>query len=179
MAGITRGKDKVFMYELNEILVYGNNGVCKLVDIRKERFSGAPTMYYILAPVFDSRSKVYVPVNNEKLASRLRPVMLKEKLHEMMLEAKSSEITWESDDRKRGQEFHDIVSGGLSLELLTVMKTLVIHRQELSRSVRRLHSADEKTLALCEKIVGEEFAYAFGVDVDDALSHIEGEFTAA
>ncbi len=167
------------MYELNDVLVYGNNGVCKLVDIRKERFTGAPTMYYILSPLFDNRSKMYVPVNNETLAAKLRPVMVKETLHEMMLAAKNSETVWENDDRKRVQIFHEIISAGLSAEMLKVMKTLVVHKKELSNSVRHLHSADEKMLALCEKIAGEEFAYAFGVDVDDALSHITNEFIAA
>ena len=166
------------MYELNEILVYGNNGVCKLVDIRKEKFSGTPTMYYILSPVFGGQSTLYVPTENSALASKLRPVMLKETLHEMMLAAKSSEASWEKDDRVRGEKFHNIVSNGLSSELLTVLKSLVIHKNELKQTVKKLHSADERTLALCEKIVGEEFAYAFGVEVEDALSHIENELAA-
>ena len=167
------------MYELNEILVYGNNGVCRLVDIRKEIFTGSPAMYYILSPVFGGQTTLYVPIENTALSSKLRPVMLKETLHEMMLTAKSSAADWEKDDRLRSEKFHTIVSNGLSSELLTVLKSLVIHRNELKQTVKKLHNADERTLALCEKIIGEEYAYAFGVDVSDALSHIENELTAA
>ncbi|MBQ3692675.1 MAG: CarD family transcriptional regulator [Clostridia bacterium] len=167
------------MYELNEVLVYGNNGVCKVVDIRKEKFTGSPAMYYILSPVFGGQSTLYVPIENTALSSKLRPVMLKETLDEMLTEAKASEAKWENNDKARGEQFHTVVSNGLSSELLTVLKSLVIHRNELKNTVKKLHNSDERTLALCEKIVGEEYAYAFGVDVDDALSHIEGEFTAA
>ena len=38
------------MYEKNKILVYGNNGVCRLTDIRRESFTDQPEMYYILLP---------------------------------------------------------------------------------------------------------------------------------
>ena len=180
LAAALAAKERMFiMYEQGEILVYGNQGVCRLIDIRRERFTDRSAMYYILLPLFDGRSKVYVPVENSKLASKLRPVMVKETLLTMMSEAKQNSAEWEKDDRKRNQLFRDIVADGLTAELLTVMKTLILHKRELSQTVRRLHSADEKTLALCEKIAGEEFAYAFGVEVDDALSHIEQEFLTA
>ncbi len=166
------------MFELNEVLVYGNNGVCKLEDIRQESVMGTAHTYYILAPVYDDRSKFYVPVANKALTSTLRPVMMKETLHQMLMSIKNSVPTWEKDDRKRSQHFHDIVVGGMSEELLTVMKELVIHKKELQHTVKRLHASDEKVLSVCKKIVGEEFAYAFGVDVKDALDHIESEFVA-
>ena len=92
---------------------------------------------------------------------------------------KSSEAVWENNDRVRGEKFHTILANGLSSELLKVLKSLVIHKNELKQTVKKLHNSDERTLAICEKVVGEEYAYAFGVDVDDALSHIENELTAA
>lgn len=176
----THGKDKGRkMFELNDILVYGNNGVCKVSDIRKEKFSGTPTMYYILSPVFGSQSTLYVPTENSKLASKLRPVMMKETLDNMMTTAKNSEVKWESDDRTRNEKFHDIIAKGLSSELLMVIKCIVIRRNELKQKIKKLHAADERALALCEKIAGEEYAYAFGVEVEDAVSHIENELAQA
>lgn len=168
------------MFEQNDILVYGNNGVCKVSDIRKERFSGAtPTMYYILSPVFGSQSTLYVPTENSKLSSKLRPVMLKDKLEDMMNTAKNASVSWENDDRVRGEKFHNIVSNGLSCELLLVMKSIIIKRNELKKKIKKLHTADERVLAICEKIIGEEYAYAFGVEVNDALSYIEEKLTDA
>lgn len=166
------------MYELNQILVYGNSGVCRLVDIRTETFTDTPALYYILSPVFSSQSTLYVPIENPKLSSKLRPVMMKETLHEMVLTAKNSSASWESDDRIRAENFNKVVSNGMSSELLTIFKSLILHKHELKSGVKKLHNADERTLALCEKIVGEEFAYAFGVEVDDALSHIQNELVA-
>ena len=166
------------MYELNQILVYGNSGVCRLVDIRTENFTDKPALYYILSPVFSSQSTFYIPIENSKLSSMLRPVMMKETLHEMVLTAKHSNACWESNDRVRAENFNRVVSKGMSSELLTIFKSLIIHKHDLKSGVKKLHHADKRILELCEKIVGEEFAYAFGVEIDDALSHIQHELVA-
>ena len=167
------------MYEKNEILVYGNNGVCRLTDIRRESFTDQPETYYILSPVFDERSTIYVPTESRTAEKKLRPIITKDKLDTMLVSAKNSAARWENNDRKRGEYFKDITSKGLSTDLLEVMKSLTIQKDKLKNSVRKLHAADERTLAVCEKIVGEEYAYAFGVDVNDALSHIKSEFLSA
>lgn len=167
------------MFQLNDVLVYGNNGVFRLEDIRNESIMGKTMTYYILEPIFENRSRFYVPVSNETLTATLRPVMMKETLHEMMISARDSDVAWQEDDRIRDREFHDIVAGGMSCDLLRVMKAIILHKIELKNTVKKLHSADEKILAACKRIIGEEFAFAFGVEVDDALSHIESEFIAA
>lgn len=168
------------MFELNDVLVYGTNGVCKISDIRKENFSGLKSeMYYILSPVFGTQSTLYVPTGNSKLSTKLRPVMVKETLNEMMNTAKENDLPWEADDRIRGEHFHEIVSNGLSPELLLVIKCIVRRRNELKLKIKKLHAADERTLALCEKIASEEYAYAYGIDVAEAVTFIENELTAA
>ena len=167
------------MYEKNEILVYANYGVCRLTDIRRENFTDQPEMYYILSPVFDERSTIYVPTESLTAEKKLRPIMTKDALDEMLNNAVHSETQWESNDRKRGEQFKSVTAKGLSPALLEVMKSLTIKKDELKKKVKRLHVSDERTLAACEKIVGEEYAYAFGVDVNDALSHIKNEFLSA
>ena len=167
------------MYEKNEILVYGNNGVCRLTDIRRESFTDQPEMYYILSPVFDERSTIYVPTESISAVKKLRPIMSKDVLDEMLTNAKNSDTQWESNDRIRGEQFKSVTAKGLSPALLEVMKSLTIKKDELKKSVKKLHASDERTLAACEKIIGEEYAYAFGVDVNDALSHIKNDFLSA
>lgn len=177
----THGKDKgVKMFELNDVLVYGTNGVCKISDIRKENLSGIKAeTYYILSPIFGTQSTLYIPTENRKLSDKLRPVMVKEKLSEIMNTAKENDLPWETDDRVRGEKFHDIVANGLSSDLLLVIKCIVRRRNELKLKIKKLHAADERTLALCEKIASEEYAYAYGIDIAEAVTYIENELTAA
>lgn len=164
------------MFELNDVLVYGANGVCKICDIRKERFASSKAeLYYILSPIFGTQSTLYVPKENNILVKKLRPVMLKEDLHSMLDCAKSSDVNWNNDDRTRDEEFRSIVSHGLSVDLLLLIKAILIHRNELRVKIKKLHASDERVLVLSEKIAGEEFAYAYGMEVHDAVTLLENE----
>lgn len=166
------------MFELNDVLVYGTSGVCKISDIRKERFASAKAeMYYILSPIFGAQSTLYVPKANAALVGRLRPVMLKDDLSSMLSRAKLSNVKWNNDDRTRDEEFRSIVSNGLSTDLLMMIKNILLHRNELRVKIKKLHAADERVLALSEKIAGEEFAYVYGIDVSDAVTLLENELT--
>lgn len=167
------------MYELNDVLVYGTNGVCRISDIRKENFSHSKAeIYYILTPVFGSESTLYVPTENNLLVGKLRPVMIKDDLVNMLNFAKCSDVKWNDDDRVRDEEFHCIISKGLSKDLLLIIKNIISHKNELRMKIKKLHAADERALALSEKIAGEEFAYAYGINVVDAVALLENELTA-
>ncbi len=168
------------MFELNDVLVYGNNGICRIADIRKERFTATKEeMYYILSPVFGKQSKLYVPMQNIKLVEKLRPVMYKDDLTSMLSAAKQVNVKWNSDDRIRDEEFHSTVAKGLSTELLVLIKNILFHKIELKDKIKKLHASDERMLALSEKIAGEEFAYVMGMDVSEAVAFLENELTAA
>ncbi len=50
-------------YEVNDTVLYGIHGVCRIADIEEEK--GAE--YYVLRPVYDEKAKVFVPKGNERL----------------------------------------------------------------------------------------------------------------
>ena len=53
------------MYKIGDIFLYGSNGVCKITDIKSEKFARETKTYYILSPFFDSKETIFVPVDNE------------------------------------------------------------------------------------------------------------------
>lgn len=65
------------MYEVGGYVSYRSDGVCKIIDIRKENFGvvGKDTLYYVLSPVSDEKSTFFVPVDNEALVSMMRKVL--------------------------------------------------------------------------------------------------------
>ena len=54
------------MYNKNDIVLYGNQGVCKVFDIVEKEMANEVNEYYVLKPVNDVHSTVYVPTQNEK-----------------------------------------------------------------------------------------------------------------
>ena len=62
------------MYEIDDLIMYGSTGVCKVSDITKPDFAGSDEdrLYYVLEPLYQS-GVIYAPVDNEKV--HMRPVI--------------------------------------------------------------------------------------------------------
>ena len=50
------------MLSIHDAILYGNYGVCRIVDIRRENFCKQNTLYYVLTPIDDPHSIIYCPV---------------------------------------------------------------------------------------------------------------------
>ena len=65
------------MYSINDTVLYGANGVCRVSDICQKEFSGTAKDYYILRPISNEALTIFVPVNF--LQTRLREFYHKRK----------------------------------------------------------------------------------------------------
>ena len=61
----------------NNYVNYGNQGICKIEDIRPMKFSfnTYERDYYILKPVHQENSRIFVPAENQKLTTQMRPIL--------------------------------------------------------------------------------------------------------
>ena len=75
-------------FSAGDTLVYGTQGVCRIKEISTLQFGKTQTEYYILTPVADERSVVYVPTGSEKLVSKMRELISREELDELKKEVK-------------------------------------------------------------------------------------------
>ena len=64
------------MYPEGTLLVYGRNGVCKVLSVGEAPFRGADPhrLYYTLSPLYGNET-IYVPVDTRVL---LRPILTRE-----------------------------------------------------------------------------------------------------
>lgn len=63
------------MLAVGQTVVYGTQGVCTVREISMLKLGKTKGEYYVLSPVDDPGSTVYVPTANEKLMGKLRPVL--------------------------------------------------------------------------------------------------------
>lgn len=162
------------MFEINDVIAYGTTGICKIEDIRSEKlFSGEKKiMYYILKPIYSPLSTVYVPVDNDKMTVKMRYILTKNEIDDMIKQAKDKNIEWISDDQLRASLFNEIMSNGICADLLTLVKCLYDRKQQLAQTNKKFHAADERVLLAAEKSIKEEFAYVLEIDVDDVGNYI-------
>lgn len=160
------------MFQVNDMVLYGTNGVCKLVDIDVRDCGGRMVEYYILKPIYASNSTVFVPVNNEKLTSKMRYVLTKEEIDEKIRLIPESSPGWIDDERTRKERFKDIVSRADTFELIQLIKTLLEHQEAVMARGKKLHVADERMLQEAEKMICDEFSYVLGISKEEVTSYI-------
>lgn len=65
------------MFQVNDVVVYGLQGVCEIVGIDGQKVNGVIKNYFVLKPQNDKGATFYIPTWNEKAWSKMRKVMTK------------------------------------------------------------------------------------------------------
>ena len=66
--------DNIIRFNIGDAVRYGANGICVVSDKIRRKFSGVNESYFVLSPVGERGSKIYVPEANSALISRIAPV---------------------------------------------------------------------------------------------------------
>ena len=167
------------MFEVNDMVLYGTNGVCELIGIEKRDCGGKMVEYYILKPFYTSNSTVFVPVNNPKLTSKMRYVLTREEIHRMIRSIPENRPEWTEDERERKEKFKDITGRADTFELIRLIGALLEHQREVVERGKKLHIADERMLREAEKMICDEFAYVLGISQEEVADYITRELEAA
>ena len=85
------------MHNKNDIVLYGNQGVCKVFDIVKKEMANEVNEYYVLKPVNDVHSTVYVPTQNEKLTSKMKKILSVEEIYDLINDMPNEKEIWIDD----------------------------------------------------------------------------------
>ena len=161
-------------FDIGEYVSYGINGMCNIEDIRPMQLSQCveKMMYYILRPESNPKSTIFVPVNNQKLVSKMRELMTKEEINAMLVRMKDRTLEWEKDVRFRTESFHEILNNGVNQDLILMIRCLHRKRQELVQLGKKLPARDSNTLKTAERLVEEEFAHVLHIKCEEVSDYI-------
>lgn len=160
------------MFQINDLITYGTQGVCRIVDVCEREFAKQKNTYYVLRPVYEERSTIYVPVEKEALTAKMRRVLTAEEIHKLISSMPQETAAWVDDEPLRREEYRRILASGDRVELIRVIKALYLHRQRQKENGRKLHLTDENFLKEAEKLLYDEFALVLGIDRSEVLPYI-------
>ncbi len=163
------------MFKVNDKVNYSTTGVCEITEIAAREFGGEKREFYILRPVFDSAATVMVPTDNEILTSRMRPLLSKAQIEQVVSLVCELEPLWYNDDRERYENYKKCLLSNDRKVLLSLIKALYIHQKSQVEKGRKLKNSDERTLREAEKILFSEIAFIMGGDPHEALKSVKGE----
>ncbi len=149
-------------FAVGDAVVYGGSGVCKIDDITDiSFFHERPSKHYILTPLFVNQpSTVYVPFNNEKLVSKMKPVITKDEAYELIHRVKTNDFAWIEDRNERKVKFIDCLSNGTHAEIIDMIGVIINRREELLNEGKTLNMQDERILNDAERRMTAELAVA-------------------
>ncbi len=161
------------MYSVNEKIHYGGSGVCVIQEIATMRFGRTREQYYVLKPVYQNSSVIYVPVQNEQLTARMRPVLSKDEVDRLIESIDEISTAWEEDPQLRKANFDALLRSSECRNLIVLIKTLNAHRERRKASGKALHVSDETFLREAQRLLYDEFAGALGIQPDQVRAYIQ------
>lgn len=165
-------KGSYFLFNIGEIFVYGASGVCRVDDICVRDCGTGKREYYVLQPVYDARSTVYIPTDSEKLSSHMRSLLSEKEVYDIIDTMPTDGFAWIQNDKERSETFRDIVENGTRTDLVNLISTLHHRRTELAARGKKLRSSDEAIMQRAERLLYGEFAWVLKIDPSEVVNFI-------
>ena len=160
------------MYQINDMILYGTEGVCKIDSIVTKELAGETQEYYVLKPVYSENSTIYVPVHNKNLTKKMHQVLSTQEIYQLIENISDEQPDWIENENERKEKFKEIMSSGKRSWMLQMIKSLYHHQQEQQAKGKHLRSSDEYFFSEAERILYDEFALVLNIKQEQVLPFI-------
>ena len=163
-------RSELQMYQVDQLIMYGSTGVCKIKEITKQDFGG-DKLYYVLEPLYQS-GVIYAPVDNEKVF--MRPVISENEAKDLIdsIPQIHTEIYKNSSMQQLTKHYQSILDTHGCKELLTLIKSIYMKKLEALSHNRNLGQIDKKFMKKAEDLLLGEFAAALHVPKDEVETYV-------
>ncbi|MCR5356039.1 MAG: CarD family transcriptional regulator [Lachnospiraceae bacterium] len=160
------------MYNVNDMVVYGNQGVCEVVNIGTLSMSmvDKKKMYYTLRPFYHKDAAVYVPVDN--VSAVMRPVISKNEAEKLIKKIPDIDYAWIVNEQERETQYKSALRTCDCEELIKIIKTLFRRKKSRIDAGKKVTVVDERYFKQAENQLYEELAFALGIDKGEVSDYI-------
>lgn len=161
-------------YQKGDYVRYGADGVCVVADIEAMVSADrrSTRQYYVLRPVADPGTRVFVPMDNPLLMGKIHAILTREEVDAAIAESAHAPLEWIADRNRRCERFREILKTSQPLPLLQLCCCIHNRRRQLLAEGKRLSGSDEAILKQAEKLVENEFAFSLDIRRQDVAPYI-------
>lgn len=159
------------MFCVGQTVLYGSNGVCMVDDVTEKRIGKTKMQYYVLKPLCNNTSTLFVPTANQQLVSKMRRILTEDEAEAILRDLPPCG-DWNDNKQERSEQFRAIITEGSCVELIRLIRLVRTHEQEQLAGGKRLHITDERFLKEAEKMICEEFSLVLHISRDEVLERI-------
>lgn len=161
------------MFLAGEYIIYGTTGVCKVEAVGPMKMSGmknSEKLYYTLAPLSSKGSKVFTPVDNDKVI--MRAVLTKEEAQQLVDEIPTIELLWVADEKRREDIYKTALKTCDPREWIKIIKTLYLRKMSRIAEGKKVTVSDGKYLHIAEERLYEELSHSLEMGKEEVLEYI-------
>lgn len=159
------------MFCVGQTVLYGSNGVCMVDDVTEKRIGKTKMQYYVLKPLCNNTSTLFVPTANQQLVSKMRRILTEDEAEAILRDLPPCG-DWNDNKQERSEQFRAIITEGSCVELIRLIRLVRTREQEQLAGGKRLHISDERFLKEAEKMICEEFSLVLHISRDEVLERI-------
>ena len=159
------------MFKVGDDIIHGSNGACRVEKIGP--VSGMSLsddkQYYTLTTCY-THSTIYSPVDSPKVM--MRPVLTKPEAEQLLVEMKDISSLGEIEDKKREQEYKDVLRTGRCSDLVRIIKTISERKRVRLAQGKKVTSSDEKYFKMAEEGLYGELAISLGMSREETRDYV-------
>lgn len=160
------------MAEVNEIVRYGAQGICRIQQIEEKSIGASRRLYYVLKPVYHEDSTIFVPVDNPALTGKMHRLLRAQEVLELVNGLAGDDGPWVEDEAQRREAYEQILRSGDRVGMARLIRALSLQKARLGAQRKKLHAAEEAILKEAERELNEEFAYVLGLSLEETPAFI-------
>ena len=161
------------MFSPGEHVVYGTHGVCCIKELTSMPFGSEMRDYYVLSPIGETRSTIFVPVDNSSLTDQMKKVLTRAEIDKLIASVAPGAVKWIASDQERKEYCVSTIKSGDRLEIMNMIGMLCVHRDEMKGQKKHFHVTDERYLKEAEKLIHDEFSFVLGIARADVGAYID------
>lgn len=152
------------MFKVGDYVIKANIGICMIQEIVNKKISeDLPERdYYVLIPMDDLRSKIYVPVYSD--ASNLRKAMDEDAARKLIRSIPDIEACWIESDKLREKKYKEVMRSNDPVALVSIIKDLYQRNQKRLDQGKKITAVDDRYFKMARNTLYAELAYALGED---------------
>lgn len=163
----------IYLYKVNDLIIYGNTGVCKIKDITTGEKIGndKDQLYYVLQPLNDS-CVIYTPVDTTVF---MRSVISAEEAERLIdrIPTIHAQAVYNKRIHELTQYYESAIKEYSCADLIELAMSIYAKKQTAEQQKRRLGQVDEKFMKQAEELLYSEFSLALGIPKDKVQQYIE------
>lgn len=160
------------MYKTGELLLYACHGVCRFLGTEERVIHQKRVPYCILEPLEQAGMKCYVPMANATAMGKIRRLLSREELEQLLHDKRLRGDSWIADENQRKQAYRSMISSGDRTALISMVHALYLHKENQRQLGRRLHTCDDQFLHDAQKILDTEFSVVLNIPQEQVGSYV-------